>query len=345
MAHLTLAGTSEDGRRLRLVDTEGAEHTLDVDDRLRAALRGAPARTGQMETRVDSSDNALRPRDIQARVRAGESPEAVAEAAGTPVERVLVYARPVLAERAHVADRAQRSSVRRRSGEPAPGGARTLGDLVALRLRALGTPDAEVLWDAWRRDDGRWSLHAAYDAPGRAGTASFTYDPPGNYVTLDDDDARWLVGEEVAAPEPEAAGAAATDDLEAARRRRRTVVDEADQELPLGADALALVRSADPDDPGPGDPGPGAAPGAGPDESTVDLTETAARVRGERDAAAPTTPATAPAGSSAAPPSDPAEAPADAPVEEQPARRPGKRGRRASVPSWDEIMFGGGDKG
>jgi hypothetical protein len=26
-------------------------------------------------------------------------------------------------------------------------------------------------------------------------------------------------------------------------------------------------------------------------------------------------------------------------------RRSAKRGRRASVPSWDEIMFGGGDGG
>ena len=33
-------------------------------------------------------DSALRPRDIQARIRAGESPADVADAAGVPIERI-----------------------------------------------------------------------------------------------------------------------------------------------------------------------------------------------------------------------------------------------------------------
>ena len=74
-------------------------------------------------------DSSLRPRDIQARIRAGESPEAVAQAAQTSIEKIMVYAGPVLAEREHIADRAQRSTVRRTTGESA-GGARTLGDAV-----------------------------------------------------------------------------------------------------------------------------------------------------------------------------------------------------------------------
>ena len=40
MVHLTLAGTSEDGKRLLLVSDTGEEFTLDVDSRLRSALRG-----------------------------------------------------------------------------------------------------------------------------------------------------------------------------------------------------------------------------------------------------------------------------------------------------------------
>jgi hypothetical protein len=52
MVHLTLAGLSEDGKRLLLVSDAGVEFTLDVDAKLRAALRGdsdARARLGQLE--------------------------------------------------------------------------------------------------------------------------------------------------------------------------------------------------------------------------------------------------------------------------------------------------------
>ena len=63
-------------------------------------------------------------------------------------------------------------------------------------------------WDAWRREDGRWSLVGRFETPERSGTAEFTYDGPGNYVVLDNDEARWLVGEVVAGLAPQ------VDDLE-----------------------------------------------------------------------------------------------------------------------------------
>src|SRR5689334_16935676 len=140
MVHLRLIGVSEDGRHLRLVSDARVEFTVDVDDRLRAALSGETtepggdqARLGQLETQMQST---LRPRDIQARIRAGETPESVAQVAGTSVDKVMPYAAPVLAERAHVAQRAQRASIRRR---PVEGGvtstARTLGDAVDSHLR------------------------------------------------------------------------------------------------------------------------------------------------------------------------------------------------------------------
>ena len=161
MLHLTLAGLSEDNKRLLLVSDSGEQYTLDIDGRLRAALRGEHARLGQLEITMEST---LRPRDIQARIRAGESPEAVAQAAQTSVEKIMPFAAPVLAERAHVAERAQRSSVRRKAGEA---GARTLGDAVSSQLRALNVDPNHVDWDAWRREDGRWALTAAYVSPKR----------------------------------------------------------------------------------------------------------------------------------------------------------------------------------
>ena len=131
MAHLTLAGLSDDGSRLLLVDDNGAEFTLDVDAPLRATLRGEHARIGQLEIQMDS---ALRPRDIQTRIRGGETPESVAQAAQAPIEKIMVFAAPVLAERAHVAQRAQASSLRRKAGDT---GARTLGEAVSAHLHSL----------------------------------------------------------------------------------------------------------------------------------------------------------------------------------------------------------------
>ena len=112
MVHLTLAGLSEDGKRLLLVSDAGVEFTLDVDANApgRPARRQhARARLGQLEIKMES---VLRPRDIQARIRAGETPEAVAAAAQTTVDKIMPYAAPVLAEREHVAQRAQRASIR-----------------------------------------------------------------------------------------------------------------------------------------------------------------------------------------------------------------------------------------
>jgi hypothetical protein len=86
--HLTLVGLSDDRSMLLLVDDAGAEFTLGVDSKLRAALRGEHARLGQLEIEMDS---ALRPRDIQVRIRAGDSPDSVAGLAGVPVERIMPY--------------------------------------------------------------------------------------------------------------------------------------------------------------------------------------------------------------------------------------------------------------
>ena len=189
MVHLRLTGVSEDGRKLLLVTPARVEFTVDVDDRLRAALSdrrgGDQPRLAQLEMQMDST---LRPRDIQARIRSGETPEAVAQVAGTSVDKVMPYAAPVLAERAHVAQRAQRASIRRRPTESGAGaGARTLGDAVGSHLRGRNVDPDTVSWDAWRREDGRWTVAADYLSGESARHAEFVYDTQGRYVMADDE--------------------------------------------------------------------------------------------------------------------------------------------------------------
>jgi hypothetical protein len=314
MAHLTLAGVSDDGKRLLLVSDKGVEFTLDITPGLRAALNGDTSRLGQLEIQMES---VIRPRDIQARIRAGETPEAVAQAAQTSVDKIMVYAGPVLDERQHVAERAQRASVRRRGGDTSQ--VRTLGEAVAAHLRSLNVDPDTVVWDAWRREDGRWSLTAQFGGQltgPREGTGQFTYDAPGNYAVLDNDDARWLVGEAVSSAE----APAPADDLQERRRRLSAVPGNepapaaTSDELPLGVDAIELVHTDLPveafldDSPESDDP-----------ELREEAEEAAAAEDLEHDE--PDT------------------------SDEPPARRAVQKKRgRASVPSWDEIMFGGGDQ-
>jgi protein required for attachment to host cells len=341
MAHLTLTGVSDDGKRLLLVSPAGVEFTVDIDPRLRAAVRGEQPRQqqrpGHLEMKMDST---LRPRDIQARIRAGETPEAVAEAAQTSVDRIMAFAAPVMAERAHAADRAQRSSVRRRAGEPGSGGgARTLGEAVSGHLRAENIDPASVEWDAWRREDGRWTVTGEYAATKRSGSAAFTYDGPGNYVTAENDDARWLIGELLPLAHDDDGHDEGRDDLRRARERRLTTAGE--DELPLGDDAIELVSEPAPTPEQPA----GVEDRFGADqplEAFLDV-EPPADESGLREEAA----------DAAALDDEPADAPAPDPgsepgpettSEDEPAsRRPVRKSRgRASVPSWDEIMFGGG---
>ena len=337
MVHLRVIGVGEGGRKLRLVSDAGVEFTVDVDDRLRAALSGEAsdqggdqARTGQLERQMDST---LRPRDIQTRIRAGETPESVAQVAGTSVDKVMPYAAPVLAERAHVAERAQRASIRRRlvEGGASPT-ARTLGDAVGGHLRARNVDPEHVTWDAWRREDGRWTLTGSYAVEGRVGAGHFSFDAPGNYIVADDDDARWLLGElPDDAPEgADDAGAGATrDDLSDARRRRLSAVPA--DELPLGDDAIELVTEE-------------------PEPAVVrDRAEETAALGAEAPVEAYLQDVPEPSGATARA-ADEADEPTTSPTDddprrhEPPARKPVKKTRgRASVPSWDEIICGSND--
>jgi len=291
-------------------------------------------------------DSALRPRDIQARIRAGETPEAVAVLAGVPVDKILPYCLPVLAERQHIAVLAGRSRVRRKNTDSQ---ARSLNDVVAERLRGRGVDPESVEWDAWRRDDGRWAVQASYHSGERERTATFAFDAIGRFSLADDDEAKWLTGEQQSSskgPQPRE-GARSNE-------RRLSAVPSGDDLLTLSEDTgheltdeelsddlTAVVRAVSED-------------GAVLRVQTPEHAPTPAGGRkagGEADAdeASPDGPdASSPSSSRGAPDADSATVAPDhaeqvgvsaTPRERVPERRR-KSGRRASVPSWDEIMLG-----
>ncbi|MCW3157828.1 septation protein SepH [Micropruina sonneratiae] len=218
-------GLSPDGRSLIVVVEGGEQVAIPADERLRAALRNDRARMGQLEIDMDS---ALRPRDIQARIRAGESLEAVAQAAGVPPEKIEPFAGPVLAERDHIAGLAQTNPVRRAGDAVAH---RSLRTVVTERLLSRGVDADTVEWDAWRTEDRRWTVRLSYESGSAQRQADFTYDQTGRFSTAANDDARWLTGEQTTSHGPQPG------------RRRR--VDENGDDLGLD-DELAIVRAIQP---------------------------------------------------------------------------------------------------
>ena len=135
---------------------------------------------------------ALTPREIQQRIRSGQSVADLVKVAGTNADRVEAFAAPVLAEREHIAALALASPVRR-AGEP--GSSRRLRQVVAERLLSRGLDIDLVEWDAWRRSDGRWIAQANYQAGGEAHVARFVFDSQAKFSVAEDDEARWLIGE------------------------------------------------------------------------------------------------------------------------------------------------------
>jgi hypothetical protein len=155
---------------------DGAEErfALPIDERVRAAARG-DARLGAIE----DLGNTLPPRVIQARIRAGESPEQVAFDSGTRVDRIMRFAHPVLQERARIAEQSLQARVRLSEGTPTV----PLEQFMAERLRLLGADLDAVRWDAARGADGTWLVTGAWKAGHKTGTTRWAYDIPARLVT------------------------------------------------------------------------------------------------------------------------------------------------------------------
>ncbi len=181
MRTLRLVALSDDGKSFILAaegsdGTEGERFELPVDDRVRAAARGDARRLTQID--VDAGVE-LPPRVIQARIRAGETPEQVAAASGTRVERIMRFAHPVIQERARIAEQARDARVRLSEGSP--GGA--LQHFTTDRLRLIDSDIEAVVWDAHRTDDGTWQVTGAWQAGAKSGLTRWTFDLPSRTVT------------------------------------------------------------------------------------------------------------------------------------------------------------------
>jgi len=330
MQELRIVAVSEDGSYAVLaVPGRGGRFSLPIDDRLRIIARGQFSRLAQYEIEVESP---LRPKEIQDRIRAGETAEEIADAAGVPIERVRRFEGPVLAERAYRAREAQGATIRR-PGESGPGP--RLGDIVAERLAAVGAVAEDVQWDSRKRGDNNWQVQLMFSIGGRPQLAEWAFDPRRRHVVPADDDAARLslpeadLAELVPALRAPAPPRATVTPITS--RLAATAVPPAAEPAPAHEARAPEARAQEaraPETRRPAPAVPAARARAEPREAQ------AGEARGS-DARAAQAPALEP--ETTAPAADTQEAPA-------PPRRArkaaGGRSRRSSVPSWDEIMFG-----
>lgn len=248
MQDLRLIGVHEDGQHLLLADSEGNRFRVPLDEPLRAAVRRDRPRLGQLQIEIDGG---MRPREVQALIRAGASAEEVADRSGWSVEKVRRYEGPILAEREHVAGLARGVRLRGRGGSQ--GSAPTLSTRVGQRLSGRGVDPAMAEWDSGRNDEGEWTVTVTFPAGGRERQARWHFDVAARTVTTADDEARWLSEDEAAT----AGSPIPAPHLVAAPVRATTVYDV---EAEGGVAASARRKAGTP-----------AQPGEAPREEPVDL--------------------------------------------------------------------------
>jgi len=193
MRPVRFVALSEDGQALVLADEVGRLLALPLDDRISGALHneggGGSTGTAVAVAHPDTSMAVLSPRDIQSRIRSGESAEDVARIAGVPVDRVLRYAGPVLQERAMLAQHARRTRLKTSdSGAP-------LAEVVDSRLAQHGIDAEKISWDAYRRDDGTWRIVATWPSGKATAQAMWDLDKGRQTVSPHDDMAQYLCAE------------------------------------------------------------------------------------------------------------------------------------------------------
>ncbi len=352
MTRVNLVGPADDGLHL-VVETDGGEQfDLAITDELRHAVRYARPKPSFDD--ADDSSGALTPKEIQQRIRAGLTAAELAELTGTPVEQFEKFEPPVIAERAYVAELARTTRIGRDPGAP------MLGELVVDRLAARGVNIVEIVWDAWREVDEPWQVAVDFGADTRTVRAQWTFDHSSRTLTAEDDEARWLTETELLdVPIPRrhlAAVPSADDDMSPLPEHRpampaavdSTVAedDEPDDAPPVSPteslledlDARrgsreAIAEDDDEDDDSEAFEGFGPAGQQGNRQRSADVGFGSSMPHPAGSARRHDDP---PAGQVSAPADDEADPPTR---ELDNVDKPSRRGR-ASVPSWDEIVFG-----
>ena len=306
-----------DGDFLLLEDSEGQKFRLLLDQPLRSAIRN------EVPQMLDQPR--LSPREIQEEIRVGRSIEEIVQASGAPVDYVMKFAQPVLDELNHAVLNALTVRLEvpgDRFNDPTT---REFGEIIKARLAASGAGIEK--WSAMKAPEHGFYIYCEYDLGGRQMKATWLYDPKRLALIPENEAAVSLSsGDRIATPAP----------------KLRPVQAPPTQFNTSLADTVELVREPTP--PLPVQPEViSSTPPAISD--TADLLEALRKKRSERDMLEdePKIPQTD--FLSVVPDIEEQESYAEEDFSQEspelaPETPPASKRGRASIPSWDEIVFG-----
>jgi hypothetical protein len=179
VSDLEFIAFSDDGNFIILQNSAGEWIEVSIK-------KDAPTKVTQIQPQVIEN---LSAREIQFRIRAGANPQDLATQTGTDLARIMIFAPPVLQERAYVAHKASNTIIRKASGTG------PLLDVVLARLSPLSVDADKLEWDAFRREDSRWNITLDYPSKDGARKATWLYDARNSALVPSDEEARWLMGE------------------------------------------------------------------------------------------------------------------------------------------------------
>ena len=140
------------------------------------AAGGAPKKTPTAPKPVlEEPRVVLSPREIQDRIRSGQTVEELIEYSGMQPRKIESFAYPVLAERARIAELGKQSKPRRIDG-PAK---LSLWEILATAFAARGQELAEASWDAYRDPSGQWIVTVTWNVGHTTNVAEWSYQAEG----------------------------------------------------------------------------------------------------------------------------------------------------------------------
>ena len=191
MSELRLTGKNPEGTHLTLTNPTGEEFTVRISDTLRATVNQP-----RLAAVVASDDvETMSVKEIQRRLRAGETMDAIARDGHISVEKVERFAGPILQERVYILDQAFAVVLRKESARDQE----TFFDVVISRLAPMGVDSDSLLWNSWRIDDGTWTIDLSYPNRDGHGSATWNFDLNRRSITATNENARWMLGQEPAA--------------------------------------------------------------------------------------------------------------------------------------------------
>ena len=191
MSELRLTGKTEDGNHLALVYNEGNNYSVRISDNLRATVNQPRL------TSVPASDasETMSVREIQRRLRAGESFEQVAREGQITVDKVERFSGPIMQEREYILDRARELVMRK----DAYRSDLTFSDVALAKLSPRGVDIDQISWNTWRLPDGIWHIELHFPNRDGSGVATWNFDMARRALEASDDNGAWLLDEELAA--------------------------------------------------------------------------------------------------------------------------------------------------